>query len=1116
LLNELTHRTYAGLRTAMAAALVLAFVLCSMPSAFAQVTTGTIQGTITASQGNTKLAGVQVTATAASGRYTATTDPNGFFTMSGVTPDTYNITFSRTGYETFTLTGVTVVQGQIANASTALNQSLQRIGRTQSRSTAGAFQPTQTVDQYNVNTQQITTTLGKQGGNSESNLLASIPGASFDSSGYPVLRGGREYEEGFQYEGIDYTDAFTHQFVNSLILNGAANFQVQPGAGDASIGNAGTGAINVVAKRGTSPAFGQLEANTRFGRFSHELRGEYGWATPNGRYSDYASLDFARDAFHYGTSGADPLAIGAFFTGRSYSWANDVTNNFVYKFGKDNNQSFQFFYDNTQFNLHLGYGVPATGLPYKDTDPLLLSQYTSIGIGLTYPQMQAILPFTPGQRFLGDTVGGANSQRNVINYNQPNETFKLQYSTAPTSSLFLTTKFYRVNSVELFDWPYDTTGIAPGDINSLQGGMRTGVAIDGTLQIGSKNLVGFGGRYDFLRPVYSFRSATDALYEFGGGENSLETADFFSPTNCPYGTSAATFAGAVAANAASGGVACGYITQYMAPYRISTAQCQPTMNGVPFQVCGTGSVNGGVGTLPLAVQLPYGDEGEQTLRQDWALYVKDTYSPTDRLKFDIGVRLDAANWLKPACSIYTCAPTSFTTDSTGTVTSFGFNYDADTSKPRVVEPRAAVSWQATRNDAFRFSYGRSVQFPPIAQVDLAPPVNAYTAFQNIPSRDPLTGTTATFCSVAQPALANLNYSAPCANYAQQLLWENQGFLGIPITPLKPVTFNNYDFSYSHLFPHQVSVKITPFYNKSYNQVAQTAQQLVRNGVPVVDANGNPILGPAVSSNLGKSQIMGTEFLLTKEAAYGISGSLSLTYQNEFSNVVPTSPNEDFYPSIPPASLQLGNLYRVGYLSPFVGALALQERTHTGWRINPVIYYNHGYPISPGLITANTVNGTPYNLPNTNITNSTQLGGAGGADRYVDPRNPGTVFNPNIDATRGTADANAAGGILSAARFSPVQLTVEYTSPKNPRAGTIGLLVFNVFNQIYAAPAFNTRYQPVATGIAAPYSGYSSSAEQVVPYYYGVTNYNQRAGNQPYLLSPNNIPRTVELYYQVNL
>ncbi|HEX3466359.1 MAG TPA: TonB-dependent receptor [Candidatus Elarobacter sp.] len=1080
--NELAHCTKPASRSVFALALIAAFVLCSVPPALAQIVTGTIQGTVTSSQGNTKLAGVQVTATAPSGRYTATTDQSGFFTINGVTPDTYSLTFSRTGYADFVLQGVTVVQGSIANATTALNPSaLPPIGRTRARITGGAFQPTQTTDQYNVNTQQINTTLGKSGGNNETNLLAAIPGASFDVTGYPVLRGGREYEEGFQFEGIDYTDAFTHQFVNSLILNGAGNFQVQPGAGDASIGNAGTGAINVIAKRGTTPAFGQLEGATYFGRFGHELRGEYGWATPNGRFSDYASLYFQRDAYHYGASGVDPLPIGAVFGGRSYQYANDVVNNFVYKFGRDNGQSLQFFYQNTEFNVHLGNGIVNGTLPYKDDDPLTLTQ---AGIfGLTPAQLQAVMPFTQGQRSLTDRIGSDGSGRNAVNGTQPNETIKLQYSDSLDPTTFLTAKFYRVNNVEVFDKPYNGTLTFPlGDEVALQGGQRTGFALDGTKQLGAKNLLGFGGKYDFLLPVFSLTSSTFAMFDFAGAGNSLEAADFFTPQSCP-----AAYAGL-----------CGYITKYMTPYRVAGApSCAPAAVNTP--------------ACPLAVQLPTGNDQTSATRQDWALYIKDTYSPSDRLKLDLGLRLDAVNWRYGDCTIYRCLPTAYTLDASGMPTNYRFDYDKDTKTPRVLQPRAAIAFQATRNDALRFSYGRSVQFPPMADVENATIRSNYNAFNGIPSRDPLSGTTAMFCSAAvliNPAFKN----APCASYADQLYWENSTVVsGVPVTPLKPVTFNNYDFSYSHLFPRQIGVKLTPFYYKTSNEVATTAQQLVQNGVPVFDVNGLPVFGPSINTNLGKTQASGVEFLLTKEAAYGISGSLSLTYQNVFSNVVPTTASENFFPSIPPESLALGNLYRVGYLSPFVGALALQERTRTGWRINPVVYYNHGYPYGSGLITATTVNGTPFNVPNTNVTAPAQLGGSPAATQYVDPRNPGSVFRPNVDATRGTPESASAGGVLSAARFTPVQLTVEYTSPRNPRAGTVGLLVFNLFNQLYAEPVLNGRYQPVATGIAAPYSGYSSNTQ-----FLGVYNYTAVRGNQAYLLYPNNVPRTVELYYQVNL
>jgi hypothetical protein len=230
-------------------------------------------------------------------------------------------------------------------------------------------------------------------------------------------------------------------------------------------------------------------------------------------------------------------------------------------------------------------------------------------------------------------------------------------------------------------------------------------------------------------------------------------------------------------------------------------------------------------------------------------------------------------------------------------------------------------------------------------------------------------------------------------------------------------------------------------------------------------------------------------------------------------VVPTSPSEDFFPSIPPASLALGDLYRVGFLSPFVGTLALQERTHNGWRFNPVVYYNHGYPIGSGLLTATTINGVNYNLPNTNVTNSSQLSGSLGAPQYVDPRNPGSVFNPNIDATRGTPEAASAGGVLSSARLSPTQMTVEYTPPSNQHM-TYGFIVYNLFNDIYNRPSLNLRYVPVATGIAGPYSGYSSSATN--PYYYGIRNYTAALGNQAYIMNPNLQPRRVDFYLQLNL
>ena len=277
-----------ALQRVLALVLFVAFALGGAGTAYAG-TTGNISGTITAATG-APVVGAKITAAAPSGRYTATTDAKGFFSIAGVVPDTYTVSIAATGYESLAINGVTVFQDQDSPINQRLNKQLQQIGRTTTRSQSSAYQPSVPQDTYNVSAAGIQTQLGKRNNVSESALLVSLPGASLDSSGYPVLRGGRENEEGFQFEGIDYTDAFTSQFVNSLSLNNPGQFQLNPGAGDASSGNSGTGVMNLLTKRGTRPAFGSVDVEALGYPFTHQTALEYGWATPNGRISNYTTF----------------------------------------------------------------------------------------------------------------------------------------------------------------------------------------------------------------------------------------------------------------------------------------------------------------------------------------------------------------------------------------------------------------------------------------------------------------------------------------------------------------------------------------------------------------------------------------------------------------------------------------------------------------------------------------------------------------------------------------------------------------------------------------------------------------------------------------------------------
>src|SRR5579872_1307252 len=74
-------------------------------------TTGGIDGTVTDSAGH-PVAAVSVAAVAPSYRNSTVTGANGFYALAGLPPDTYALTFSKTGYQTQTVPGITINQDQ--------------------------------------------------------------------------------------------------------------------------------------------------------------------------------------------------------------------------------------------------------------------------------------------------------------------------------------------------------------------------------------------------------------------------------------------------------------------------------------------------------------------------------------------------------------------------------------------------------------------------------------------------------------------------------------------------------------------------------------------------------------------------------------------------------------------------------------------------------------------------------------------------------------------------------------------------------------------------------------------------------------------------------------------
>jgi len=305
-----------------------------------------------------------------------------------------------------------------------------------------------------------------------------------------------------------------------------------------------------------------------------------------------------------------------------------------------------------------------------------------------------------------------------------------------------------------------------------------------------------------------------------------------------------------------------------------------------------------------------------------------------------------------------------------------------------------------------------------------------------------------------------------------LLYQAEDAFFPEITATQPSTFDNFDLTYSHLFRNGSALKINPFNRQGYDIVAVTA--------PLIFVNGVQEFGSFVNYPYGRSTTtgVGAEYTLPDRPS-GFTGFASATYINAFTNTPAAGDNnqgaEDFEPVILPQSLSAGNIYRAGYLSPFTLTVGPAYKTKGGFRINPDLRFNVGYPYNDGLTTPYYYLGTAQNVPNTNF--SDQYGPAG-APEYVDPANPGQVLHPNISANRGTAESLADGGLLSRPQLT-ADLTIEYTKPGT--RSTFGVQILDLLNNgIYTSPTPNTLYMPVVNGVAGPLTGQNINSVGISP------------------------------------
>jgi hypothetical protein len=1091
-------------------AVVFSLLVSSTLPVFAQAggTLGNLNGQILSDTG-TPVAGATVSIASPTGSYHQQTDTQGRFHFLNVQTDTYTIAVTATGFETLTQAGITVTGGgNIDLGAVRMTKHLTTIGRVASRSTSSAFQPNQTIPQYTISGAVLENAQGKAASASENDALLAIPGFQIDSVGNIILEGSTTDQVHYQFDGVDFTDPGFSRSINNNFFNGISSIQAVPGAGDPSQGDSGAGVVNLVVKRGTYPSTGLLDLELLPQPYSNQINFQYGIASRNGKFSDYVSefgtgYNYQVGPFPQGDSFNQGTQTGTY--GPKSEKTNDFVNNFVYKFGKDNNQSLQFLFYSQADTL---YGDPAgTPLQYENNAPDLVPLEEQI-TGLTLKQLQQIQPLAPGQSFIGQTLNP------VADTNTSTTLTKFEYDNQLNTTTSLVLRFFHSVNYAFSNPTISQTSFQNvAGTEQTAGGARTGANFALTKQVGSSNLLTLSGQYEFNQPNFGAIGEYIGITTLG-----VNAQDFLTPAN------------------------------YGAPINQTTNPC-PSNVSTANPGCYLYTTLLGEGKLPANVanfpKLPPLDLQSYEVQKQYGVGLRDQITLSSKLNLDLGVRYDLIN--NGYGNANAVAPLQTQDVNTqpvpGAPTVFNIANFPFVEQPHFVEPRAAVSYRFDRNDNISFTYGRSINLEGSGELASPESAGAFSQFANIPvnpnfipASNPFTGqpasvgpancypnipfpvgaTSSTAPSYKGSVGTTLQLGRPCANYGD-LLYQAEDAFFPEITAVQPSVFDNYDVTYAHLFKNGSALKINPFNRQGYKVQAITAPEILVNGVEET--------GSLVSTDKGSSVTTGANVEYTlPERREGFTGFVSLTYINEFTNTPAAGDNdegaEDFEPIILPASLAAGDIFRAGFVSPLSLAAGPAYKTRSGFRFSPVIHFNIGYPYNDGLLTpTQLVNGTFENVPNTNFSDQF---GAAGAPQFVDPANPGQITKPNVAANRGTQESAADGGLLSKPQAT-ADFTISYTKPGS--RSTFGVQVLDLFNNgIYAKPTPNTLYQPVVNGVGGPLTGQNAAALiapgliPVIPT--GILPYS------PYTVGPTLIPGggganqllplTFRLFYQLAL
>ena len=270
--------------------------------------TGGLRGTVVDSATQNPIAGAKVSVISPSQSATTTADARGNFNFLTLAPDTYTVSAENPGYDATSVSGVTVFADQTQNLSLPLTKTLRVIGRVTSRAASDLIKPGTTADVYSISAsaQAAAAPLGGGGSlNQAYSGIASVPGTfvPVGQNGWAqsvYVRGGNYNQLGYEYDGVPMQRAYDAYPASTLSALGQQELQVYTGAQPGSAQSSGlAGFVNQVIRTGTYPGFGGGVIGLGSPAFYHDLKGEFGGATPNRNLSYYVGTAGYNQQFQY-------------------------------------------------------------------------------------------------------------------------------------------------------------------------------------------------------------------------------------------------------------------------------------------------------------------------------------------------------------------------------------------------------------------------------------------------------------------------------------------------------------------------------------------------------------------------------------------------------------------------------------------------------------------------------------------------------------------------------------------------------------------------------------------------------------------------------------------------